>query len=166
MASLRDDRNIRDYFKIPLLTQDVSVEEPETLEALMSLDNESDFNIHKFESEHSSGLTQNILDRYIAFLEDKPELFTRVKFDRYIANMCEFKSRSIAKYLYGNTQLFYLIQYFNDISHDSELTASYLRETGLKMLNGKGFEMLNKILIFKERVEAVDGSSTFFEEDY
>lgn len=166
MSRLRDDKNIRDYFAIPLLAQNLSNTEPESLSDIMEINNESNFSIFKFETSNNIGLTQNILDRYIPYLEDKPELFSRVVFDKYIANLCEFKSRSIAKYLYGDTSLFYMIMTFNDLQHDSELTAQYLRTSGLKMLNGKGFEELNKLLGFKQRIEAIDGDAAFFEEDY
>lgn len=160
---MRGDNNIRDYFSIPLISQDTIQNDPDSIKKILGMDNMSEFNISVFDVEDDEGVSQNILDRYMPFIEDKQNCFTRIKLDQYMANYCIGKSRSISKYLYGTTQLYYFIIAFNDITHDSELTFDLLHNIGIKVPNGNGLELLRKIKVFRGRLEALHGDDVFNE---
>ena len=100
------------------------------------------------------------------FILDKTDCFTKFKFDNYSARHFEYKSRSIAKYLYGDTRLFYFIFLFNDLSHDTDLSYDYLINHGLVLPNISGLELLEKLSTFKTKVETIDGNDSFQERSF
>lgn len=162
---LRGDRNIRDYFNTPKLVSTALGEEPMSLTEILNYGSTfTKYSFFSYQTAKVDGLTQNILNEYMAFLTDKEEYFTLVTLDKYAAILFQYKSRSLAKYLYGDTSMYWIITFFNeDIQHDSDLTANYLRNNGLVVLNSKGLEALDKLVTFKEKLETqVDGGLALY----
>lgn len=161
---MRGDRNIRDYYISPKVVSTPLGTEVHTMnEFLVQVKNPSKYSFYSFETKPIDGLTNNILNDYLVFLTDKTDCFDKFKFDSFAARHFEFKSRSIAKYLYGDTSLFYFIFVFNDISHDSDLSYDYLVNHGLIMPNVAGIELIKKLLVFKNKTETVSGVKAFAE---
>lgn len=159
---MRGDKNIRDYFITPRVVSTPMGKEPTSIgEFLSGIENKGDITFYSFETLKIDGINHNILNDYLAFIIDKEECFDKFTFDPFSARHFEFKSRSIAKYLYGDTRLFYFIFIFNDLSHDSDLTYDYLTQHGLILPNINGIELMKKLNIFKTRVETMNGVASF-----
>ena len=164
---MRGDRNIRDYFINPAVTPTpLGVESKGLKEFLSNIPNKTNYTYYNFETKRIEGITNNILNDYMPFILDKTECFTKFKFDNYSARHFEYKSRSIAKYLYGDTRLFYFIFLFNDLSHDTDLSYDYLINHGLVLPNISGLELLEKLSTFKTKVETIDGNDSFQERSF
>lgn len=164
---MRGDKNIRDYFLTPKVVSTPLGEETSNLKDFInSVGQKNTYTFYNFETKRVEGITDNILNSYMPFILDKVECFTKFEFDNYSARLFEFKSRSIAKYLYGDTRLFYFIFLFNDLSHDTDLTYDYLINHGLIMPNISGLELLEKLSTFKTRVETIDGMASFKEANF
>lgn len=163
----RGDKNIRDYFIEPLVVSTPLGKESQGLrEFLEDIPNKTNYTFYNFETSKIDGITNNILNDYMPFIMDKTGCFTHFKFDHYAARHFEYKSRSIAKYLYGDTRLFYFIFLFNDLAHDTDLTYDYLINHGLIMLNISGLDLLQKLSTFKTRVETIDGNDSFQQNNF
>lgn len=161
---MRGDKNIRDYFMSSKVVNISLGRDPNNLkDFLNSIGDKSVYTFYNFESKRINGVTNNIINDYLPFMIDKVECFTRFKFDHYAARLFEYKSRSIAKYLYGDVRLFYFIFIFNDLSHDTDLSYDFLLNHGLIMPNLSGLELIEKINIFKNKVETIDGANSFHE---
>lgn len=164
---MRGDRNVRDSFIMPLIVNENMSEEPESLLDILNKPN----NLHKhsfyqFQTPRVNGITQNTLNRYMPYLIDKNECFDLLKFKPTEARFFEYKTRSLSKYLYGTTDLYFIIKLFNDIQHDSELSYNFLTETGIRVLNSAGLKVLDDLLRFQQRVETVDGDDAFIQDVY
>lgn len=92
-------------------------------------------------------LMENILNRFYLSLDYESYLL-KIKFDHYQANEFSEKVKSLAKHIYGDTKLYYIIMYFNNINHPSELSSNYLMNNGLIVLNETGLDKLNEIIQF------------------
>lgn len=103
--------------------------------------------LSKFEIINKMGYDSIILNRFFLSLED-PRYLTKIKFDHFQANELSEKIKSIAKHVYGDTCFYYLIMYFNNITHPSELSVNYLMNNGLVVLNGTGLNKLNEVVQF------------------
>lgn len=164
---MRGDRNIRDYYITPKVVSTPLGKEPATLtEFINRVSEKTNYTFYSFESKTFDSINTNILNDYLAYILDKKECFSLFKFDPSAARHFEYKSRSIAKYLYGDTRLFYFIFVFNDIQHDSDLSYDYLINHGLKMPNISGLELLKSLNVFKARVETVSGNRSFLASDF
>ncbi len=164
---MRGDKNIRDYFMAPKVVSISLGKEPTDIkDFLASVGEKSQYSFYNFESKRIGGLTTNILNDYMPYLLDKEDCFTLFKFDHYAARLFEYKSRSIAKYLYGDTRLFYFIFIFNDLNHDTDLSYDYLINHGLVMPNISGLELIDNLNTFKNKVETIDGANSFHESNF
>lgn len=162
---MRNDKNIRDYYLIPKVSNTPLGSEPTSFsEFLDKMKEKQDYDMTQFEVEDPNEMliAQNMLDKYFPYL-DRPEYKFTMKFDKYLASHMEFKSRSISKYFYGDTRLFWVLFKLNDITHDSDLTKDYLMNSGLTVFNLEGLQAFKKLLTFKERVETMDGQGVFFD---
>lgn len=164
---MRGDRNIRDYFINPVVANINNKVEPNDLRSFVAqIPDKSGVSFYNFETKRIGDITNNILNNYMSFILDKTGCFDKFTFDNYAARHFEFKSRSIAKYLYGDIRLWYFIFLFNDVSHDTDLTYDYLINHGLIMPNIAGLELLEKLLVFKNKIETIDGNDSFHETDF
>ncbi len=160
---MRNDRNIRDYFLEPKVSATAKVDEFQTMSEIMnSGEYIVDLSLYKFETAEVSGLTQNMFNDFIAYLTDNPANTRTVEFDHNAALRFEYKSWSICKWLYGNTELYYLLFALNDIEHDADLSYDYLRSHPLRVPTGLGIEALKNLLIFKDRIETSEGNGSFY----
>lgn len=161
---MRGDKNVRDFFVTAKVASVAIGSEPSSLkEFLDRVSDKSTYSFYNFETKRIGGLTNNILNEYMPYILDKTECFSLFKFDHFAARLFEFKSRSIAKYLYNDTRLFYFIFLFNDLSHDTDLTYDYLINHGLIMPNIAGLELIERLVTFKNKVETIDGANSFHE---
>lgn len=159
---MRGDKNIRDYFISPqVVSTPLGVESRGLKDFLENIPNKSTYSFYNFETKRIEGVTNNILNDYMPFLLDKQHCFSKFTFDHYAARHFEYKSRSIAKYLYGDIRLFYFIFLFNDLSHDTDLSYDYLVKHGLILPNISGLELLSKLSTFKTKIETIDGNDSF-----
>ncbi len=164
---MRGDKNIRDFFITPRVVSTPLGKESKGLQEFLSdVPNKSNYTYYNFETKKIDGITINILNDYMAFILDKQHCFTLFKFDHFAARLFEFKSRSIAKYLYGDTRLFYFIFLFNDLSHDTDLSYDYLINHGLVLPNLSGLELLEKLSTFKTKIETIDGNASFQQSNF
>lgn len=160
---MRNDNNIRDFFIQPKISANAQVSEYRSMSDIMnSGEYLVDLSLYKFETAEISGLTQNVFNEYIAYLVDNPGNTQVVTFDHHAALRFEYKSWSICKWLYGNTELYYLIFALNDIEHDADLSYDYLKTHPLRVPTGLGLDALKRILAFKERIETSDGDGSFY----
>lgn len=160
---MRQDKNIRDYFITPKISSNAQTQELTSITDIMNSGKYLvDLSLYKFETPQVGGVSQNIFNDYIHYFTDNPQNTQRVMFDSYAARRFEYKSWSICKWLYGNTELYYLIYALNDIEHDADLSYDYLTTHPLLVPSGPGLEALKDILLFKERVETSDGNGSFF----
>lgn len=128
--------------------------------------NRSNLTHYKFDTEFQNGWL-NILGEYSTWLMPhvSPSMFTKIKFDIKAATYMEYRIYTLAQHLYGDPNLFYIIYYFNDIQHPSDLTRERLVTEGIWALNTHGIDTLRKVLVFKHRQEAmVDGDDFAFED--
>lgn len=146
---------MRGLFQKPLLFQHYEKEDPKTfIETIWTRNSMGEYNLFQFDAYASDGTVHNILNEFYSWLVGNPQFFDRLVFDKYTSVYFEFKPKSIAKYIYGNTELYYIITLFNDIQHPSDLTRQYLKTQGLMYLNMTGMKALHDIIIFKRYVEA------------
>lgn len=103
--------------------------------------------LSKFEIVDKEGFITNIINRFFLSLDD-PRFLVKIKFDYFQANEFSEKIKSIAKHIYGDTTFYYLIMYFNNIKHPSELSSNFLTNNGLVVLNSTGLDKLNEIIQF------------------
>ena len=115
--------------------------------------------ISKFEIVDKDGFVSNIVNRFFLSL-DNPQYLVKIKFDHFQANEFSEKVKSIAKHIYGDTTFYYLIMYFNNIKHPSELSTNFLMNNGLVVLNSTGLDKLNEIIQF---ITSKSSSSEFGE---
>lgn len=118
-----------------------------------------DLSLFKFDSFLYDGSVVNILNDFFSWLVANPQFFNKLECDIYKASYFEYKPKLISKHLYGTTELSYIITYFNDIQHDAEITRDMLMTKGIVYLNQEGLHALEKILSFKEFMEANDDES-------
>lgn len=164
---MRGDKNIRDYFINTKVTPSPIGRESHNMRAFLDGAKEKTYyTFYSFEAKEIDGLTNNILNDYLAFIMDNEGCFSHFKFDSFSARHFEFKSRSFAKYLYGDTRLFYFVFLFNDLTHDSDLTYDYLTQHGLIMPNLNGLELLRKIIVFKNKTETISGNNSFMDNHF
>lgn len=102
----------------------------------------------------------NVLNRFFLCLES-PEYMARVKFDEYQARELSERIKSCSLHIYGDTELYYLIQFLNNISHPSELSSNFLTNNGLLVLTSKGLDKLKETITF---IKAKSASSEHGEE--
>lgn len=160
---MRNDRNIRDYFIQPRISSIAKTEEFRTMTEIMNSGKYlADLSLFKFETAEVSGLTQNTFNDFIAYLTDNPGNTQVIEFDHNAALRFEYKSWSICKWLYGNSELYYLIFALNDIEHDADLSYDYLRTHPIRVPAGPGLEALQRLLTFKERIETSEGNGSFY----
>lgn len=160
---MRGDKNIRDYFVSPrVVSTPLGKESTGLKEFIQSTKERSKYSFYSFETNRlEGGIVNNILNEYMPYILDKDYCFTKFTFDHYAARLFECKSRSIAKYLYGDTRLFYFIFLFNDVSHDTDIDYDYLLNHGLVLPNVSGLELLDKLSTFKSKIETIDGVDSF-----
>lgn len=160
---MRNDNNIRDFFIQPKISANAQSKEYVSMREIMNSGQVLvDLSLYKFETAEVNGLTQNLFNEYIAYLTDNPGNTQYVTFDHHSALRFECKSWSICKWLYGNSELYYILFALNDIEHDADLTYDFLRTHSLRVPTGVGLDALKRILTFKERIETSDGNGSFF----
>ena len=138
----------------------IEKEDPKTFRDLIfDMNNVIDLSLFKFDSFMYDGTVANILNDFFSWLVANPQYFSRLNCDIYKATYFEYKPKLISKHLYGTTELSYIITYFNDIQHEAELTRDMLMTKGVLYLNQEGLHALEKILSFKEYMEANDDES-------
>lgn len=120
-----------------------------TLDEYLSDTESKRVDLSKFEIKlnEDGSLAKNILNRFYLSLDD-PKYLVKLKFDFTQANEFSEKLKSIAKHIYGDTSFFYIIMYFNNINHPSELSSNFLMKNGLVVLNETGLNKLNEIVQF------------------
>lgn len=121
-----------------------------TLDEYLSDTEQSRIDLSKFEikmGRNEDSDLKNIINRFFLSLDDPKYLIT-IKFDYYQANEFSEKIKSLAYHIYGDTRFFYIIMFFNNINHPSELSLNFLMENGLVVLNETGLEKLNSIIQF------------------
>lgn len=120
-----------------------------TLSEYLSSTSSKQLDLSKFEIklDDDGELVSNIINRFYLSL-DEPEYLINIKFDQFQANEFSEKIKSLAKHIYGDTNLYYIIMYFNNINHPSELSANLLKNKGLYVLNETGLSKLNEIIQF------------------
>lgn len=161
MANFRGDTGIREYLKNPFITDDGKNDPPKSFRELIEKDNNlSKYNIMQFEATNDTGNVQNIINRYVSWLA---QFTTKVEFDIYTASHMSERPFQLARYFYGDENLFWIIMVFNNIDHPSTLTKDYLMTNGLVVLTARGIEMLRQILKLKERLEIQVGSTAMYQ---
>lgn len=156
-------KGLRSLLEQPIINSTdsvVSTEDPATFKELIFDKNSiGDLSLFKFDSFMYDGSVNNILNDFFSWLIANPSFFNRMTCDIYKATYFEYKPKLISKHLYGTTELSYIITYFNDIQHDAEITRDMLMTKGILYLNQEGLHALEKILSFKEFMEANDDES-------
>lgn len=161
-AKVFTDRHIREYFADPILSGENLGKEPVRLQDFITrVEQPGRYSVFRFECSSPEGDIQNILNDYYGYLYNGNFLH-RLRFDQYAVHHFAFKPNSIAKWLYGDTNMAYTLFLFNDIQHESDLTPQFLESEGLLVLNKEGLRALDKILTFKERVETEIGYAAFY----
>lgn len=122
--------------------------------------------LERYESSNKIGLKHNVLIKYLWAIYDNPDYITNYRLNIYLANECEFKSKSLAKVLYGDTEMYWIILMLNDISHESELSKDMLMNKGVMVLNGNGLTYLTKLLNFKMRKEVQNSIDIFTQKEF
>lgn len=153
-------RSLLDQPVIHSTESEILKDDPERFRDLIfNMNNIVDLSLFKFDSFLYDGSVVNVLSDFFSWLIANPNFFHVMKCDIYKATYFEYKPKLISKYLYGTTELSYIITYFNDIQHDSELTKDMLMTRGFVYLNQEGLHALEKILSFKEFMESNDDES-------
>lgn len=156
-------KGLRSLLSQPMIhatESNIEKEDPKIFRDLIfDTNNIVDLSLFKFDSFMYDGSVNNILNDFFSWLVANPQYFNRLNCDKYKATYFEYKPKLISKHLYGTTELSYIITYFNDIQHDAELTKDMLMTKGVLYLNQEGLHALEKILSFKEFMEANDDES-------
>jgi len=160
----RGDGDYRDYHNRRLLV-DVSSVEPSSLSTILDADkNPHMYSDYSFEVVNSTGWRViDMLADYLPMFDCRPELFTRVTFDDRTALLFEYKIHSLSNYLYGTTELYWIILLFNEIDDNSDLTRVFLKEKGILALNSDGIGLLNEILSLRDRMKDAYSIDKLFE---
>lgn len=160
---MRGDNNIRDYFLEPRLNKEHKSQEYTSITEIMDSGKVLvDLSMYKFETVEVDGLTQNVFNDYLSYITDNPENTQYITFDANAAVRFEFKPWSICKWLYGNSELYYILYALNDIEHDSDFSHDFLMSHPLRVITGPGLAALQKVLDFKQRIETSDGAASFY----
>lgn len=145
-----DDSGIRGYLYTPFITEDGKTAAPRNFKELIEKDKYlSKYNVMQFEASNEYGDIQNIINRYVTWLA---QFTVRVEIDVVTASHFSERPMQLARYFYGDENLFWVIMVFNNIEHPSSITKDWLMTNGIVALNARGIEMLRQILKLKERL--------------
>jgi len=163
--SLRGDNSYRDYHGRMLVTEGVPGSEPSNLPALLKQARDfhelSDF---AFEVYDGSGyMCIDGMADYLIMFDSRPDLFKWIQFDDYAAIHFAMKWHSLSDYLYGTTELFWVIPFFNNISDPTEMTRDYLKKYGIWALKQEGLDILEYVKVLYKRINVQNGTNILFE---
>jgi hypothetical protein len=161
----RGDHDIRDYFSEPLVSRlPVTAENTSLTNVLKAGTNVSEYSDRFYEFSSDDGLqTLDMFREYQHMFEYIDGYLVHITFDDFAAKHFSCRWHALAKYLYGNVQMFWTIPAFNDVKTPTDMNINFLRTKGITVPSEKGLNFMKKIHILNKRILAQLDSSLLFE---
>lgn len=161
----RGDHDIRDYFAEPLISRLPVTSDTTTLTGVLNNGQDvSEYTDRFYEFSSDNGLQSiDMFREYQHMFEYIDGFLVHVTFDDFAAKHFSCRWHALAKYLYGNTQMFWTIPAFNDVKSPTDMNINFLKTTGITVPSEKGLNFMKKIFILNKRLLAQLDTSLLFE---
>lgn len=165
MAVTRGDHDIRDYFAEPLVSKlPLTKDNMNLTDVLNSGKTVSEYSDHFYEFSTNDGLqTIDTFREYIHMFNYLDGMLVHITFDDFASKHFSCRWHALAKYLYGNVQMFWTIPTFNDIKSPTDMNINFLRTKGITVPTEKGLNFMKKIYLLNKRIIAQLDPSLLFE---
>lgn len=161
----RGDHDIRDYLVEPLVSRLPVTAENTTLTNVLKAGSEvSEYSDRFYEFSSNDGLQSiDMFREYQHMFEYINGLLVHITFDDFAAKHFSCRWHALAKYLYGNVQMFWTIPAFNDVKTPTDMNILFLKTKGITVPSEAGLNFMKKISILNKRILAQLDPSLLFE---
>jgi hypothetical protein len=161
----RGDHDIRDYLSEPLVSSLPVTADTVTFEGVLNSGQDvSEYSDRFYEFSSNDGLQSiDMFREYQHMFEYLDGYLVHITFDDFASRHFSCRWHALAKYLYGNVQMFWTIPAFNDIKTPTDMNIEFLKTKGITVPSEKGLNFMKKIHILNKRILAQLDPSLLFE---
>ena len=161
----RGDHDIRDYLSEPLVSSLPVTADTLTLTGVLNNGQEvSEYSDRFYEFSSNDGLQSiDMFREYQHMFEYLDGYLVHITFDDFASRHFSCRWHALAKYLYGNVQMFWTIPAFNDIKAPTDMNIEFLKTKGITVPSERGLNFMKKIHILNKRILAQLDPSLLFE---